>query len=193
MFQERLTICARYGQHLLSSALALAPLWRYPELSHLVRQLANVIASLRRLTWIDSIYWRGDATNNRTLQWVWRWTTYDNVKVLPSEDTREHVCYIIHRRQLFFISKSYLLHILLESGVDWDGNVPQLEGICVKVFQSDLLLVLDGLLQGADRLCRRNPDRENTMRVIAEHETIKFEDRFPVEDVRFRRRRWMVN
>jgi len=39
-----------------------------------------------------------------------------------------------------------------------------------------LLLVLDEFPESADGLCRCNFDRENTARVIAEHETVKLEE-----------------
>jgi hypothetical protein len=68
-------------------------------------------------------------------------------------------------------------HVVLETVVDWNGNLPEFEGVRVNVFECDLLLVLDGLLEGADGLCSRNFDREYVVGIIVVDEAVEFEDR----------------
>ena len=53
-----------------------------------------------------------------------------------------------------------------------------MEGVCVNVFECDLLLVLDGFLEGADGLCSRNFDGKYVAGagIIIMYETVEFED-----------------
>jgi hypothetical protein len=68
-------------------------------------------------------------------------------------------------------------HVLVQLIVKRDGNIPDVEGICVDVFESDLFLVLDGIFESADEFVVRDFDGKNLAGLIALDETIKFEDR----------------
>jgi hypothetical protein len=45
------------------------------------------------------------------------------------------------------------------------------------LFESDLLLLLDGFLEGADGLCPRDFDGKYVAGIIIVYETVEFEDR----------------
>jgi hypothetical protein len=52
-----------------------------------------------------------------------------------------------------------------------------LEGVCVNVFECDLLLLLDDFLTGANGLCPRDFDRRYVAGIIVVDETVEFENR----------------
>jgi hypothetical protein len=54
--------------------------------------------------------------------------------------------------------------------------VPQVEGVCSDVIKYRLFLVLDGVLEGTDRLSSRNFDGKYVAWIIAMNETVEFED-----------------
>ena len=83
----------------------------------------------------------------------------------------------IHWRQRILISKLHLLHILLETVVNGYGNIPEGERVRSDVIKHRLLLVLDGLLKGTDRLCTCNLDQKDSAGIITMNETVKFENR----------------
>jgi len=63
------------------------------------------------------------------------------------------------------------------TAVDWDGDLPESEGICVNVFESDLFLLLDGFLEGAGGACCHDFDGKYAAGIIIVDETVEFEDR----------------
>jgi hypothetical protein len=48
-----------------------------------------------------------------------------------------------------------------------NGDLPEGEGVCIDVLECDLLLVLDGFLEGADRLCVDDFDFKDSASVVA--------------------------
>jgi hypothetical protein len=102
--------------------------------------------------------------------------TYDDVEVLSWSYFRKDIRQHVHTRWLFFNSED-VAHVLLELIVHRDGNIPEVEGVCVNMFQSDLFLVLNGVFESADEFVVRDFDGKNLAGVIALDETVKFEDR----------------
>ena len=69
-----------------------------------------------------------------------------------------------------------LAEIVFETFVEGDGNRPENEGLCIDVFECVLIFVLDEFPEDADSLVVGDLDREDVTGVIAEHETIEFEE-----------------
>ena len=68
-----------------------------------------------------------------------------------------------------------MLQFLLET-VECQGNLPDRKRVCVKVFEGDLLSVLDRVLETVDLLGIRYFDAEHSARIFAKEEAIEFED-----------------
>jgi hypothetical protein len=60
---------------------------------------------------------------------------------------------------------------------DCHRNLPQTEGVCGDMIKYRPFLLLDIFLEGADRLCGRNLDREYVVGIIVVDEAVEFEDR----------------
>jgi hypothetical protein len=98
----------------------------------------------------------------------------DDVQMPFLRSIHENSCQSLHSQQLVLVSELNLAHILLETVVDGNGNLVEVESFGINLFECVFILVLDVVFESADVLGIRNFDSEDVIGIVASHETVEF-------------------
>jgi len=102
---------------------------------------------------------------------------YDNVQIFFLGLILKKTWQSLYSQQRVLISELNLVHVFLETGIDYDGNLEEFQRVCSDMIKFRLLFLLDEFLEGANRLGHRDFDGKDVASVTTIDETVEFEER----------------